>query len=518
MDPKTCDRPCPLRDEGQHWREEAERLTVRVAELEAERTAWQTERTAWQTERTAIQAQLATLQRHVFGKRSEKMPTPKEAIRHADDENGCNGAAAQQKRQEHAKQRANLPERPVHHPVPDSERVCPICSSTNLKPLGEGEVSYEFEYVPSRVVRHRHVREKLVCADCHEGIVTAPPPPKVVEGGQYGPRLMAHLVVEKCADAIPIYRQEKQWRRLGIPLSRSTLTDLFHRVAKLLAPLCARLLQRIREEAVVHADETTQRIQAVGKTLRAWMWTFLAGSLTAYVFAASRSGQTPSKVLGSTTGTLVVDAYSGYNAVTVPGNRTRAGCLAHARRKFFDALPTAPSAQFALDRILEVYRVEHEALERGVAKTAEHLKMRRERAGPAMVALWEWMDREGPKQPPKSPLGQAIGYAQNHWEALTRFLDDAAIPVDNNAAERALRAVAMGRKAFLFVGDEEAGENLAVLYTLVATCEACGVEPEAYLADVLIRIQTHPQSRIDELLPDRWQPLPTPAGPGLADA
>lgn len=544
MDTRTCDRPCPLRDEGQRWRAEAERLRgelerqreesgaqQRAAEHlreelerqreEAERLRGDLERQREEAGRQAarvgeLQAQLAVLQRRVFGPLSEKMPTPKEAIRRQEGTNGRNGPAAQETRRERAGQRAALPEVAVPHAVPEAGRVCPNCGSTDLEPLGGGEVSYETDYEPPRAFRRRHVRETLRCRHCRQGIVTAPPPVRVIEGGHYGPGLLAHIVVAKCADALPLHRQEKQWERLGVPLSRSTLTDLFHLVAALLAPLVERLRERIREQAVVHADETHHRIQAVGKTVRGWMWTFLSGPLIAYVFAASRSGKTPAAVLGTTTGTLVVDAYTGYNRVTTPDGRTRAGCLAHARRHFFDALPTAPEAKFALDRILDVYHVEHDAVERGVVRQAEHLALRRARAGPAMAALREWMDREGPRHPPRSPLGAAIGYARNNWGPLTRFLDDAAVPVDNNAAERALRPVAMGRKAFLFVGHEQAGRNLAGLYSLVATCEACGVNPEAYLADVLIRIQTHPQSRIDELLPDRWtpaRPAEAPAGP-----
>ena len=200
--------------------------------------------------------------------------------------------------------------------------------------------------------------------------------------------------------------------------------------------------------------------------------------LIAYVFSRSRSGDTPVEVLGETKGKLVADAYSGYNKVTTPSGRERAGCLAHLRRRFFDAQSAAPdAAKRAMDFILDVYRVERAALDADLLGTPEHLEMRQT----------------------KNALG--------NWDALTLFLTDAHLPIDNNASERALRVAALGRKNFLFVGTDEAGENLAGLYSLIGTCEVNGVNPVAYLADVLLRVQTHPASRIDELLPHNWAPL-----------
>ena len=177
------------------------------------------------------------------------------------------------------------------------------------------------------------------------------------------------------------------------------------------------------------------------------------------------------------------------------------------RRRFFDASQTAPvEARRALELILDVYRVEHEVKERGIVRTAEHLELRQTRGRAAMSAFAKWLDEQKDRHPPKSPLGQAISYARNRGETLTRFLDDVRIPLDNNASESALRVVALGRKNFLFVGSPETGQNLAGLYSLVSTCESHDVDPIEYLRDVLLRVDTHPASRIDELLPHRWQP------------
>jgi transposase len=200
---------------------------------------------------------------------------------------------------------------------------------------------------------------------------------KAIEKGQYGPGLMAHVVTSKCLDSIPLYRQAKVLSRAGVPVARITLGDLFHAAARATEPLYQRLLQLVRAEEYVCADETPQRLLAEGKTRRAYAWTFRTEKLVAYVHSASRSGDTPEAVLGRTKGFLQVDGYTGYNAVTLPEGRTRVGCWAHVRRKFFDALPTAPEAQAALDTILALYRVEKMAQAEGVLCTQAHLERRR---------------------------------------------------------------------------------------------------------------------------------------------
>ena len=292
----------------------------------------------------------------------------------------------------------------------------------------------------------------------------------------------------------------------GIPINRTTLGDLFHTAADVLAPLPARILQLVREAHLVRGDETPIRVLAQEKTRRGYIWTFRTEKLIAYEYSASRSGETPARVLEGTKGYLLVDAYSGYNAVTLPEGRIRVGCWAHVRRKFFDSLGTAPEAQSMLDLILDLYRVEHAARDAGILGQAAHLRLRVQQSVPILGRIRDWLATHHPLHPPKSPLGEAIRYARGQWEALGRFVEDASLPLDNNASENALRAVALGRKNFLFVGHDEAGAGLAGLYSLVATCHANGVNPEAYLADVLLRVQTHPAARIDELLPDRWAP------------
>jgi transposase len=293
-------------------------------------------------------------------------------------------------------------------------------------------------------------------------------------------------------------------------MSRSTLTDLFHVSASVLLPLSSHLLQGIATSQVVWADETPLRVLDVKKTRLGYLWTFLTQNetgewLIGYRFSLGRASTTPKDVLGGTTGALVVDAYTGYNAVTLPKGRVRVGCWAHCRRRFFDALASAPEARQAMDLILELYRVEAQARDAGVVRTAAHRELRQLKSAPILEQLHGWLEAQAPQHPPKGPLGQALSYTLKQWEALGRFVSDERLPLDNNRAEGALRKAALGRKNFLFVGHQAAGENLAGLYALVATCEANGVNPEEYLADVLLRVQTHPNSRIGELLPHEWK-------------
>jgi transposase len=464
------------------YREEAERLRGELAD---------------------IKATLDKLNHAVFGKKSEKLPRVEEQLR---------GGAAKPREETLTERRAKraakeeLPERRIKHVVPEAKRLCPKCGSSELRPLGDGKTSIVYEYIPARIERQVHVQETLSCR-CGEGIVTAEAP-KAIEKGRYGPGLIAHVVTAKCCDSIPIYRQAKALARTGVPINRTTLNDLFHAAARAAEPLYKRLLELIRIEEYVRADETPQRVLDKGKTRRGYVWTFRTEKLIAYVHSHGRNGEVAMAVLGKTKGYLQVDAYSGYNNVTVPDQRVRVGCWAHVRRRFHEALSTAPEARAMLDLILSLYRVEAEA-DRDAVSDAERLRRRRSISAELVDDIATWLRAEQPKHLPKSPIGEAIRYALGQWDALTRFLSDARLELDNNASERALRTIALGRKNYLFVGNDEAGENLAGLTSLLATCEANGINPEVYLADVLMRVSTHPNARLDELLPHLWNPSTT---------
>lgn len=467
-----------------------------------------------------LEAKVAELQhtielhsKHRFGSKREKMATPDSELKK--DGPGVDPAATAALRGKGREAKNRLPIKPFLHLVaPDVAACCPHCKAGAMRPLGKGEVTRVVEHIPASFVIHEHTVQKMVCPTC-EHIETAKSSlRRFGEQSQYGVSVVADLVASKCLDAIPLYRLSARYGREGLRLHRSTMVDLFHRAATELGPLYAVLLARIASLAVVQADETVlkqQRGEKPGKAGNGWMWTFLADDgdhpLIAYRYSTNRSGATPVAVLGGTTGTLVVDAYTGYNHVTTPAGRDRAGCLAHARRYVFDARKTAGVvADRGLALILEAYRVEHEALQRKVVGTMEHLALRQTKGRAAMDAVKAWADGEQGKHLPKGPMGQALGYIGNHWKELTRYLDDVAIPIDNNRSEGALRGIALGRKNFLFVGHEHAGQNAAILYSMMATCVANKVNPEEWMRDVLLRVQTWPSDRVAELLPDRWRP------------
>jgi transposase len=473
-------------------------LKATVDQLTAVVAMLQTSLTAAQARETELSAKLDALLRKSFGKSSEKMPTPTRELR-KERSAELTAAAAKEKRKRNEERRAQLDAEVVEHIVPDAKRTCAKCTSADMAEA-EPEERVDYGYVPGYFRRRVHRQEVLVCTCCATRVV-AEPPARPFEKSPYEAGLIAHVVVQKCACSVPIYRLEKQFQWLGIPLARSTMTDLFHAAAEKLKPLYLRLLQRVANNDIVLADETTLAMQ---DKKRGYMWTFRTDKLITYKFSAGRSGKTPREVLGGTKGTLLVDAYTGYNSVVDVDGRKRAACLAHVRRKFFDALPTSPEAQEALDIILAVYRVEHRATEENIVRTDAHARLRNTDSRATMKRLRAWLDHHRDRYPPKGPAGKAISYALDNWEELQLFLDDVNIPVDNNASERALRIVALGRKNFMFVGHEDAGQNLAILYSLMATCEEHGVDPQAYLADVLMRLDQHPNKRIDELLPDRW--------------
>ena len=477
-------------------------LSVRIGELQA---MLEKERELRTTREAEQQARIDALLRKVHGKKTEKMPRPRDAIRKA-DKTAPDKKRSDERRAAHAAARAELPTEIEQHAVPAEQRACPHCKGGgHVRPVGQGRSSVEIDYVPGYFRRRVHVQEVLACT-CERHIVTAPAPVRVYDKCQYGPSFLAHLVVSKCADSIPLYRLEKAYARVGVPISRSTMNELFHRAAELLKPIYGDLLGAIRCEHVVHADETPLRMQVRRK--KAYVWTFRAKNNIGYVFTKSRSGATPREVLGDSQGVLVVDAYTGYNTVLGVHGRVRAACMAHVRRKFFEALSTAPQeANQALALILDLYRIEQLAADHQRVGTAEHANVRLLFSRPRMARFIRFLRRQRDLHAPKSPFGKAVAHALRHVRALTLYLDDARIPIDNNCAENALRVVALGRKNFMFVGDHEAGENLAVLYSIVSTCEAHGVNPYTYLADVLVRVQSHPANRVDELRPDRWAAL-----------
>jgi len=462
-----------------HWREKAEELSKRIDELNA---------------------RIAQLERMIFAKCSEKLPSVKKELTPPSDLDEIRETRALRR-----SERAQLPEVKHEHRVKESSRQCPKCGSSHLKKVGEGKVTTLIELVPAHLERQVHVQETLACP-CGEYVVTAEGPIKPVEGGHYGPALMSFLVTAKCVDSIPLYRMEKQFKRAGLTVSRSTLCNLFHQTADALKPIYQHMLDAMPRYSLVLADETPLPVQAENKTHRGFMWSFINDDYILYRYSRTRSGETPKTVLGNSCGTLVADGYSGYNRICTPDGRVRSGCWAHARRKFFEAKDSVDEAKYVLDKIRNLYQIEYDAAALGLTGD-KHRALRQDRTTIILDELHKYLVEQSCLHPPKSPMGKAITYAMNNWDELCRFVNDERLPLDNNASERALRIIALGRKNYLFAGNDDAASNLAGLYSLVATCELHGINPEQYLADVLIRVHTQPQLKIDELLPHRWKEI-----------
>ncbi|MCK5690780.1 IS66 family transposase, partial [Myxococcota bacterium] len=375
------------------------------------------------------------------------------------------------------------------------------------------------EHVREHLVNMEYVLETLASKD-GDYIIKAEAPPTVIEGGKYGPGVYAHAVVAKCVDSLPLHRIEKMLARDGASIARSTLVSLFHRSANLLEPIYNRLFEIARNDRYVHADETTLRVQAEEQCLRGWIWVMLSKMAIVYLFDESRSGEVAKRMLGDTEGSLQIDGYSSYNLVTKSDEdgdaesdetkndegRMRVGCWSHGRRKFFEAMRSVPEAREVLDLIVELYRIEHLAAEKGILGSEAHRLLRDTQSRDVINEIDEWVKERHGKYPPKSKMGIALTYATKQRKSLSRFLEDPKLPLDNNIAERALRIIALGRKNFLFAGHVEGAQNLAILQSIVATCALHDIDPYEYIKDILIRLQTHPASRIDEILPWNWQP------------
>lgn len=449
----------------------------------------------------SMHRQLELLLRAQYGQRTERLKVPG-----AEKTARAEGARPTPRKAKTSIEELGLPAETVVHTVPAEEQRCTLCGGTDFVPLGTGEVSNELEYVPGRLVHRRHVRQKLACR-CGACVVTAPGPDRVAPGVVYGPGLHAQVVAGRCADSIPLSRQADRFKRDGLPIARSTVIEVFHRAAEVLKPLHAALFSEIRASVYVRADETPIFVLAPDRTRRAFMWLFGTDRLTGFLFRPTRSGQTAVDALEKSEGMLQVDGYTGYNTVTKPDGRKRVGCWAHARRKFYESRATAPEV---VDRVLreihELYLIEIDARDAGIAYTDAHAELRRERAPASLARLRAELEAVLRNFPPKSDLAAAANYTLRQWVELSRFVDDVKLTLDNNAAERGLRRIALGRKNSLFVGDDDGGENLAILQSLVTSCLQNGVNPETYLRDVLIRCSATPKSGLRDLLPDRWRP------------
>lgn len=484
----------PPPDDNEHgcaWRDYAKHLEKKHAEDDARA----------QARMDAMQAELEVLKR-AFERRTEKMgkmPKVPRPPRTPEE------IAARRTEQALLRAEKVITEEKTE-PVPDALKKCRLCGGTSFRSVGTGKPSEVWSYVPGYFRRVIRTREVVACR-CGGCVITAPPPERWAENTRYDASFVAHLVVSKCLVVTPLYRLEQSFARLGMPIARSTMNDLFRRAGQKAGRLREPLFEALRADAIVHADETSFTLTS--QKSKAFMWAFVGRSLTGYTFATSRGGDVPIEVLGDSEGVLVCDDYRGYDPLAKKGARLRAGCLAHARRKFFEA-GDVPEAKEALELIGLMYCIEHEAERRKIVGTSEHLALRREYARPLFVQLLQLARALRRTHGPKTLLGRAARYTWKNQRELGRAMRDARIPLDNNRAENAIRIVALGRKNFLFVHSEEAGTELALLYSLVISAVRCGVNPVEYLADVLARIDLTSDADLPDLLPHRWKPPPKP--------
>ena len=406
----------------------------------------------------------------------------------------------------------HLPRERVVHPAPSA---CPCCGGA-LRKLGE-DVTETLEYVPARWKVIQHVREKFSCRSC-EAITQPPAPWHPVARGRAGPGLLAQVLVAKYGDHLPLHRQSAIYARDGVALDVSTLADWVGASAATLMPLIEAIRGHVFAAARLHADDTTVPVLATGKTRTGRLWVYVrddrpfAGPdppAAAYFYSRDRGGAHPERHLAGYAGLMQADAYSGferlYQAGRKPGPITEAACWAHARRKFFELaqLRQAPIALEAVKRIDALFALERAINGMAIDARAER---RQAEAKPLIGALHAYLSEQHARLSAKNELARAIDYSLKRWTALTRYLDDGRLCLTNNAAERALRGVAVGRKNWSFAGSDAGGERAAALYTLIETAKLNAVDPRAWLAFVLARLQDHPAKHLSELLPWNWRP------------
>jgi transposase len=498
-------------------------LSERAARLAAENEA---QLRALQIEK--LKYMIAKLRHQQFGQSSERGAILEQLELQLSElqENASEAEAAAQLAAADAKVKVPSFERrkPARRPLPEhlprerivypSPAACPCCGGV-LHKLGE-DMTETLELIPRQWKVIQHVREKLSCRSC-EAITQPPAPFHPIARGRAGPGLLAHVLVAKYSLHLPLKRQSTSYAREGIDLEVSTLADWVGACAATLMPLVLSIRAQVFAAERIHADETTVPVQAKGQCRTGRLWTYVRDDqpfggadppAAAFFYSPDRSGKHPEEHLAGYAGLMQADAYSGfgrlYQTSRRPGPIIEASCWAHARRKFFDLarINKAPIAIEAVERIDALFAIEREI---NGALPHERSRARNERSRPLVVALEAWLREQRRKLSARNEISKAIQYSLNRWGALIRFLDDGRLCMSNNAAERALRGIAIGRHNWTFAGSDEGGRRAAAIYTLIETAKLNDVDPQAWLADVLARLQDHPAKRIDELLPWNWK-------------
>ena len=490
------------------------------------------------------QLQIAKLTRELYGQHSERSVRLLDQMELAFEELQSSATedelAAERATAKTTNVVAFIRKRPARQPFPEHlprERVvepgpatCQCCGSARLRKLGE-DVTETLEVIPRQWKVIQHVREKFTCRDC-EKISQAPAPFHVIARGWAGPSLLAMILFEKYGQHQPLNRQAERYAREGVPLSLSTLADQVGACCAVLSPLIERIEAHVFAAQRLHGDDTTVPVLARGKTDLGRCWVYVrddrpfsgpAPPAAMFYYSRDRSGAHPVRHLADYAGILQADAYSGYNklyeADRRPGPIIEAGCWVHARRPFFVLADIAtnarrkaegktagvisPLALEAVRRIDALFEIERSINGQSIERRQQ---ARQELSAPLIADLEGWLHEHRPKLSRGNDLARAMDYVLKRWPAFTRFLDDGRVCLSNNAAERALRGIALGRKSWLFAGSDRGGQRAAALYSLIVTAKMNDIDPQAWLADVLARIAEHPARDIDALLPWNWQP------------
>jgi transposase len=424
----------------------------------------------------------------------------------------------------------HLERQEIVHAVPAGERACPTCGAERTC-IGH-ERSEVLEFVPATFKVEVHIREKLACRACEGAVATAPAADKVIERGLPGPGLVAHVVVSKYQDHCPLHRLRRIYLREGVDLAVSTLAGWVEAGHDALHPLAERIRALARTAYLVQADDTGLKVldkDSPGGSKRGHLWCYVGDEkLVAIVYTPSWRKEGPQGFLADRKGYVQADAYKGYDGLFAREGATavEVGCWAHARRYYYETLQMGDvRAAVPMKFIQDLYAVEARAKELGLDPQARK-ELRQAESMPILLQLGRWLADTYNAEPPKSPLAKAAGYSVRQWEALKRYTEDGRLPIDNTGCERALRGIAVGRKNYLFAGSDGGAERAATMYTILGTCALAGVEPLAYVRDVIIKLQGGwPAARIDELLPAHWAtaraarteaPAPAPTAPSPA--
>jgi len=479
-----------------------------------------------------LNGQLYYLKRQLFGKKSEKLdPAQRLLFENLYDQVRAKIEEQKQPEVKAVKKRKNanhkgrnplpkdLPREIIEIEPPEEEKVCPVCNNEKQR-IGSEETE-KLEYVPASFYVKKYVRYKYACKECESHISIGQLPAMAIDKGIAGEGLLAHIITSKYCDHNPLNRLEGILKRHGVDINVSTMCDWVGKSADLLEPLVKRMHAKILQSPKINTDDTSIPVKSKkhrGSTYNGYLWVYVGKEHNVvFDFTPTRSREGPVKFLGTYSGYVQADAYSGYDEFFRKSDATEVGCHAHARRKFDYALDTDPVRAARLLVLWgRLYDIERKAKDENYS-SAQLLEARQKQAKPILAEIKTVLNEYKNRVLPKSPIGKAISYSLNQWEALNIYVDDPMLDIDNNLSERTLRMVVIGRKNYMFAGSEAGAWRAAIIYSLVASCKLNEIDPFRYFRDILSRVSTYPADKIDELLPSEWKKLNAEADADLGD-